>query len=194
MLTYMGRICSTAAGRGRRRITRVLTYAALVVAGSAGLVAPAHADTAQYHMLGIVSSMYNLDVVGASTWVGAPIDVWYFNGNDNQQFTYPETDKQVAEIRNLGSQQCITTDGVAGDTLYQMPCGNSAGQLWEAEVFTTWWNPGKTMVTYINPASGLAMEVYGDSYSPGATVDAWYPNGNENQTWVLPACSGYFCA
>ena len=34
------------------------------------------------------------------------------------------------EIVNLNSNQCLTTDGVAGDNVYQVPCEGLLGQEW----------------------------------------------------------------
>jgi hypothetical protein len=172
-------------------ITAILLATAGVSLAGAGA---ASADVNSWQELYAVSSNYSLDVVGASTSAFGQIDVWYDNGNANQQFSYPDQDGQVAQIINQNSGMCITTDGGAGDALFQLPCQNGANQQWKAEVWTAWWNPGKTMVTFLNPWSGLVMEIYGNSYSPGATVDAWYPNGGLNQSFMLPGCSGsVFC-
>ena len=178
-----------------RRTAATLAVVATVAGGSAGLAAaPAMADTASYNGLTSTSNWYSLDVSGASTSLFAPIDVWYYNGNANQQFTYPENNGQVAEIEAQNSGMCITTDGTAGDVLFQAPCFNGVAQQWEAETWTAWWNPGKTMVTFLNPWSGLVMDVENNSYSPGASVDGWYPNGGLNQSWTLPACDNeYLC-
>lgn len=141
-----------------------------------------------------MSSWYSLDVAGAAIAPFAGIDVWYDNGNDNQKWSYPSSDGQVGQILAKNSQMCVTTDGGAGDPLFQYPCQNAPNQQWKAELWTAWWNPGKSMVTFLNPWSGLVMEVYQNSYSPGATVDAWYPNGGLNQSWGLPGCNDpIFC-
>jgi len=190
MHKFISRLRPSAIGHRTRRLAATLTIVSALVGGSAVLAsAPAMADTASYNQLTSTSSWYSLDVSGASTSLFAPIDVWYDNGNANQQFTYPENSGQVAEIRNQNSGMCVSTDGTAGDTLFQLPCENAADQEWLAEPWTAWWNPGKTMVTFLNPWSGLVMDVYGDSYSPGASVDAWYPDGGLNQSWTLPGCS-----
>src|SRR6185437_7118723 len=105
--------------------------------------------------------------------------------NSNQNFEYPSSNGQVSEIVAQKSGMCVTTDGVAGDAVSQQPCTGSAGQEWEAETWTTWWLPGSLLMTFQNPASGLVLEIYGDSYSPGATIDAWYPDGGYNQSWII---------
>jgi hypothetical protein len=185
------------AGPARRGLRAAAAMTAvLLAAGGAALAGAgaASADVNSWQQLIAVSSLYNLDVNGASTSAYAPIDVWYNTGGANQQFSYPDQNGQVAQIINENSGMCITTDGVAGDGLFQLPCQNAGNQQWEAETWTAWWNPGKTMVTFLNPWSGLVMDIYDDSYSPGATVDAWYPNGGLNQSFLLPGCSGAACS
>lgn len=178
-----------AAGGGPRRAL-LATVAFAVMAGTGVLAAsPASADESSFQSLTSTSSWYSLDVQGDSTSIGASIDVWYANGDSNQNFTFPGADGEVGQIENQNSQMCITTDGVAGDTLYQFPCVGAASQQWEAETWSTWYASGDTLVTYLNPASGLVMEIYGDSYSPGALVDAWYPDNGLNQSWQIPGCS-----
>lgn len=158
----------------------------LAVTASGGT--PAFAD-AGYSNLPAVSDSLQLDVVGASTAPFAQIDVWFANSGDNQQWSYPSSNGAVGQIASKSSGMCITTDGGAGDTLFQYPCQNAANQQWTAEIWTAWWNPGGTMVTFLNQWSGLVMEVYGDSRWAGAAVDAWYPNGGLNQSWIVPGCS-----
>ncbi len=87
---------------------------------------------------------------------------------------------------NQGSQMCVTTDGVAGDTLTQEPCTGSLSQYWYAQNVTPWWDFTETLTTLTNPNSGLVMDVYGGSTYPGAAVDAYSSNGGRNQEWDLP--------
>jgi hypothetical protein len=81
---------------------------------------------------------------------------------------------------------CITTDGHQGDTLFQSPCRNRAGQEWKAKIWTDSLYPGRSMVTFLNPWSGLVMDIYQNGTSPGTPVDGWLPNGGLNQSFVLP--------
>ena len=181
----------TGGGSGGRRKALLATVAlAMTVAGTGVLSAsPASADTSNYGGLLALSSSYNLDVDNAATNANAWLDVWYQNHNANQNFTYPSSNGQVAPIEAQNSQMCVDTDGVAGDAVSQQPCDGSAGEQWEAETWTIWFLPGSLLVTFKNPASGLVLEIYGDSNSPGATIDAWYPDGGYNQSWIIPGCS-----
>lgn len=181
-------IRTVAAAGGRRALLTTAAFA--LTAGAAGLAAaPAHADTGSYGGLTVLSSGYSLDVYGGSTSDDGTFDTWYGTGNSNQQFLYPSNNGQVAEIEAQNSGLCITTDGTAGDAVFQLPCDNDVLQEWEAETSTAWWLPGSLLVTFQNPATGLVLDVLNDSYSAGAEVDAWYPNGGYNQDWVIPGCS-----
>jgi hypothetical protein len=81
------------------------------------------------------------------------------------------------EIINKNSGQCLTTLGIPGNPVYQMPCIGYGTQLWNTTLA-----PGSTTPAQIkNPYSGLYLEVAGSSTAPGATIDtsAWnggYPN------------------
>ena len=80
---------------------------------------------------------------------------------------------------------CITTDGVAGDPLTQQPCSGSGYQVWNPSY--VWWAGGSMLY---NPASGLVMDVQGDSYGV-RRVDAWYPNNGLNQVFSMPGQPGF---
>jgi len=176
---------------GTRLRAPLVVAAALAATVGSGLLAatPASADTSNYGGLLALSDSLNLDVDQASTSAGAWLDVWYQNGNANQQFTYPSSNGQIAQIENQNSQMCVTTDGVPGDAVSQQPCNGSNGQKWEAQTSTAWWLPGSLLVSFINPYSNLVLEIYGNSSSPGATIDAWPANGGYNQWWIIPGCS-----
>jgi serine/threonine protein kinase len=135
-----------------------------------------------YGHLRVLSSGYYLDVFEANITAYAQLDVWYDNGDANQLFTYPNQNGEVGEIVGKNSGMCVTTDGKAGDTLYQYPCRKHRGEMWKAEI---WTSSGKKLVTFLNPHSGLVMDILYNSYSVGASVDAWYPNHQQNQAFIM---------
>jgi hypothetical protein len=121
-----------------------------------------------------------LDVSGASTYPGAPVIDWYSNGGANQDWLFvPEANSNTTyEIVNVNSNMCLTTDGVAGDQVYQDYCTNSTNQQWGTAL--TQGNP--TDYWHIQSVySGLYLDVSGDSPWPGASIDTWYDNGGDNQ-------------
>ncbi|MEZ0072095.1 RICIN domain-containing protein [Planotetraspora sp. GP83] len=116
-----------------------------------------------------------LDVSGGSTGDGAKIIQWSLSGS-NQGWTFRVTGDHY-QIVNVKSGKCITTSGVAGDQLYQWVCTTDPRQLWD-----TGLNAGNGYGYAIRSvASGLYMDVSGDSRSQGAAIDTWYWNGGQNQ-------------
>jgi hypothetical protein len=71
-------------------------------------------------------------VSGGSTSAGAPIIQWWADSGAEQEWLLPRKYRN-GEIYNQNSGMCITTDGVAGDQLYQDYCSNSENQRWYAE-------------------------------------------------------------
>lgn len=119
-----------------------------------------------------------LDVSGASTSPGAPVIDWWANGGSNQSWTFsPDGGANTYEIINQNSGQCLTTDGVAGDQVLQMPCTGSQLQEWR-----TGLSPSSSETyTIQNVYSGLYLDVNSDSPWPGTSIDTWYYNGGQNQ-------------
>jgi hypothetical protein len=85
------------------------------------------------------------------------------------------------EIINKNSGQCLTTDGVAGHTLYQWPCGGASLQLWQ--VPPTFY--GNTASWIKNPATGLYLDIFGGSIAAGGTIDAWPWNGGTSNQYFF---------
>jgi len=123
-----------------------------------------------------------LDVSGGSTEPGAPVIDWWANGGANQAWIFQSSlyyAPNTYEIVNQNSGQCLTTDGVAGDQLYQWPCTPwSHNQVWVSDIRGFSDGQGHAIS---NPAFGLVVDVYGNTSWPGAAIDAWYPNGGQNQ-------------
>jgi hypothetical protein len=145
---------------------------------------PASAEA--FSGLEATSSFWTLDVVGGSMAWGADLNVWWANGARSQLWTYP-TSGQTGVIFNANSAMCVTTDDVPGDQLYQFPClANAPTQQWNAITVPAWFDPGRTMTYFVNPATQLVIDVDGNSYAAGAAVDAWHFNGATNQSWTAP--------
>ena len=129
-----------------------------------------------------------LDVSDASTSPGAPVITYWdkFGFSDANQYwtVYFESGDQYL-IVNQNSGQCLTSDGVAGDQVYQWPCVGSPYQEWTRSSYDVSdpvaGNPGALADAWQNLASGLVLDVYGDSPWPSAAVDTWYWNGGANQ-------------
>lgn len=151
-----------------------VTFAALAATGGSAYAAPS------YTTLNAASTFMAIDVSGASTAPGAPVIQWYDDGGANQHWSVPGAGA-TGEVVNQNSGMCLTTDGRAGDQLFQWYCSstNSYQQWYVEEAWTLWGNE----VDLYNPGSGLWVDVYGDSYWAGASIDAWYANGGNNQSF-----------
>jgi len=120
-----------------------------------------------------------LDVQGASTQAGAHVIAWTRNNGANQRWNVTARPDGSHLIINFNSGQCLTSDGVAGHTLYQSPCTSAAGQLWRGDL-----TPGTSAHTIANATTGLRVDVFGGSTAAGAAIDAWSANGNGNQAFL----------
>jgi hypothetical protein len=83
---------------------------------------------------------------------------------------------------------CLTTDGVAGDQLYQKLCDGNLAPYQQWNVI----EPSYGWVELYNPWFDLAVDVYCNSNEPGAPIDAWHPNGQSNHYfWASALSPGY---
>jgi Ricin-type beta-trefoil lectin domain-like len=172
----------------RRRVTRLLATAAALAAAPAvllGLAAgPASATTysaTNVYLAPESSSVTQfLDVSGASQSWGAQVIQWYLNGGANQKWNIQNLADGNKEFVNANSGQCLTTDGVAGDGVYQFPCVGAKSQEWSTNLVVG----NATDYTIKSALSGLYLDVNGGSRNAGAVIDTWYGNGGNNQYFV----------
>jgi Ricin-type beta-trefoil lectin domain-like len=126
-----------------------------------------------------------LDVGGASTSSGAGVIDWWTNGGANQKWDWVPADTNYDEwlIVNENSGQCLASDGIPGDQVYQEPCyQDSVNQYWSTTLPIDYQDYSlASSDTIENEASHLYLDVSGDSPWPGAWIDTWYYNGNPNQ-------------
>lgn len=137
-------------------------------------------DSFTTHVTPANTFFLQLDVGGASTSPGAGVIDWWTNGGANQAWTFTRItgNPNTFEIINQNSGQCLTTDGVAGDQVYQEPCDQDATEEW-----ITGLRPatGATAYSIESAYSGLYLDVNGDSPWPDTSIDTWYGNGGYNQ-------------
>jgi hypothetical protein len=172
---------------GSVRARKARAVAGLVLAASAGTVGlmattatAAHADPLAFHPIISNSSWLDVAVRNGSSAPGTDIIQWWSDNGSEQQWAIMGN-----QIVNENSRMCLTTDGVAGDALTQEPCSSDPHQVWWPSY--VWWAGGNNLY---NPASGLDMDVAGNSYWGGAEIDAWYPNGQLNQVFSMPGQPG----
>jgi hypothetical protein len=75
-----------------------------------------------------------LDVSGASKSWGAQVTQWYLNGGANQKWDIQNLADGNKSFVNANSGQCLTTDGIAGDGVYQFPCVGAKSQEWNTNL------------------------------------------------------------
>jgi len=166
------------ARRARRLLGGGLAASALAAAVTIGAGGAAHADsTFTVHLTPNNTFGLLVDVNGASTAPNAGVIDWYANGGSNQVWTFIPFGNSTYEIQNANSSLCLTSDGVAGDGVYQLQCAGGAQQKWSTAL-----TPSAIGAYPIrNVSSGLYLDVNGNSSWPGATIDTWYWNGQSNQ-------------
>jgi len=165
--------------RAARLTAAVAALAAPALIGGAVLAGPASASsTFTTHITPDNTFYLELDVSGGSTQPGAPVIDWWANGGANQEWTFsPIGGPNTYEIVNVNSGMCLTTNGVAGAQLYQLPCAGEQEQQWR-----TGLSPSSFYANGIRSvASGLYVDVSGNSPWPGAAIDTWPDNGQYNQ-------------
>jgi hypothetical protein len=159
----------------RRSVMSIGAFAALgSIFLTSGAGSASATDLPYWSTLVPSSDWLNVAVSGGSTSPGAPIIQWWADGGNEQQWHIP-TDGTIGPIVNENSDMCVTTDGNAGDTLFQEPCSDAWNQQWLASIVVD----GPQV--YTNPGSGLVMDVSGYDLWAGGNIDAWYPNGDPNQ-------------
>lgn len=166
--------------RAARLTALVAGIAAPALIGAAALAGPASASSGfDTHITPNNTLGLLLDVSGGSTDNGAPVIDYFANGGANQRWTFVRLDSNNDyEIINDNSGKCLTTDGVAGDQVYQFQCVGAATQQWRTNL-----NPGNVNAYPIQSMYGsrLYLEVSGNTAWPGAAIDTWYWNGGSNQ-------------
>jgi hypothetical protein len=174
-----------------RKLARFIATGVLAVVATAAamtvVATPSYANSANFSSLSNASTWGHMDVAGGSTSAGGRIIQWPGSGADNQQFKYPSTNNETGYIIAKNSQMCITTDGIAGHQLFQMPCGGAWAQYqqWRVQTYIPWYQFMERFGWFTNPASGLVIDLEGGSRSPGTRIIGWYGNGGLNQSWIL---------
>jgi arabinan endo-1,5-alpha-L-arabinosidase len=121
-----------------------------------------------------------LDVWFASTADQAAVDQGNCNGGTNQSWQLTPSGSGY-QIVNANSGKCLAPQGgntAAGTTMVQTSCATATIQQWSV----TPTLGGYTNIT--NAATGLCLDVWQNSTANGATTDAWYCNGGDNQQWL----------
>ena len=142
-------------------------------------VAPASAAPLSCFYLQAANSLHYLDVEGASTANGARIVQWYQTGAQNQTFKvwHYESQPDVSYIESVWSGKVFSVNATAaGAPVLQWENTGATAQQWQSIPV-----PGGTK--YRNLATGLYLDIAGDSRAAGARLVQWYGSGGGNQVF-----------
>ncbi|GHH73550.1 hypothetical protein GCM10018793_12320 [Streptomyces sulfonofaciens] len=138
-----------------------------------------------YHQLVVADNNLCLDVHGNSGSAGAAIDQWTCNGQSNQQFRFVPASGGYGELRaqNSGLDVAVAGGSTTAGTpdIVQQATGTAASSLWLPV------RQSDGSYEFQNKNSGLCLDVYGASDTPGQQLDQW-PCKNApgtNQNFVL---------
>ncbi len=140
---------------------------------------------------------YVLDVAGRKTANGTNIDIYQYNGGNNQQFMLTKNadgsykirtkisgGKSAVEIANAGTG--------SGDNVQQWEINGVNCQDWILEEI---YNPGCRMNTNVlyefqNVNSGMVMDIEAGKMAENTNVQQWSTSHFNSQKWTLQAFSG----
>jgi chitinase len=115
-----------------------------------------------------------VDVAGANTANGTPVQLYDCNGTAAQQWTIG-TD---GTFRALGKCMDVTAAGTANGTKVQLyDCNGTGAQQWQP----------RSDGSVVNPNSGKCLDDTGWNTANGTQLQIWDCTGGANQKWSLPA-------
>jgi chitinase len=115
-----------------------------------------------------------LDIRGASSADGTPVQIYTCNGTTAQQWTVNSNGTLTA----LGKCLDVSAAGTANGTLVQLyTCNGTGAQSWQPQ------SNGEL----INSNSGKCLDDTNLSTTPGTQSQIWTCAGSANQQWTLPS-------
>ncbi|MFI6095438.1 RICIN domain-containing protein [Lentzea sp. NPDC051213] len=113
-----------------------------------------------------------VDVAGASTANGTPIQITDCNGNNAQKWSRPGD----GTIRALGKCMDVNGGGTANGTVVQLwDCNGSGAQNWAVS--------GAQDI--VNPQANKCLDATGNSSANGTRLQIWECGGGANQKWQV---------
>lgn len=125
-----------------------------------------------------------LDVTGASTLNGVPLQQYDYLAGANQVWEAIAVDSTYYQIRNVATHKVLDAKGagtVNGTMIQQWNYLGSDNQKWQFVPQTD----GSFEI--VNKLSGKALDVLGVSLQNQARIQLWDYNATENQKWRLDA-------
>jgi beta-glucanase (GH16 family) len=113
-----------------------------------------------------------VDISGANTANGTPVQLWDCNGTGAQQWTVGSD----GTIRALGKCLDVTSAGTADGTKIQLwDCNGTGAQQWTVTAAHD----------IVNPASNKCLDATGNSSANGTRLQIWTCAGTANQKWTI---------
>ncbi|MCR5717502.1 MAG: RICIN domain-containing protein [Oscillospiraceae bacterium] len=149
-----------------------------------------------YYLISCVGDggTYALDVAGKKTANGTNVDIYRFNGGQNQQFMIGDKGDGSYTImtRITGEGSAVEVSGAdktPGANVQQWELNGETCQDW---IFEPVSDPGCKMdesliYTFRNVNSSLVMDINAGKMEAGTNVQQWEQNGFDCQKWTLTA-------
>ncbi|MGP4089296.1 ricin-type beta-trefoil lectin domain protein [Streptomyces sp. KR55] len=118
-----------------------------------------------------------VDVAGANTANGTPVQLYDCNGTAAQQWTV----NSDGTIRALGKCLDVASGGTADGTVVQLwDCNGTEAQRWNVTAARD----------IVNPQADKCLDATGNSSANGTRLQIWTCTGGANQKWTAPAVGG----
>ncbi|MFF4825509.1 ricin-type beta-trefoil lectin domain protein [Streptomyces sp. NPDC001312] len=113
-----------------------------------------------------------VDVAGANSANGTPVQLYDCNGTAAQQWTVASD----GTLRALGKCLDVTDRGTAdGSTVQLWDCGGGANQRWVVS----------SAHDIVNPQANKCLDVTGNNSANGTRLQIWTCTGGANQKWTV---------
>ncbi|MGW1001933.1 lectin [Streptomyces sp. NPDC002520] len=156
-----------------RPLPAAVSLAALSLATGLLTAAPAHAGTGA--ITGLAGKC--LDVAGANSADGTPVQLYDCNGTNAQAWTVGSD----GTIRALGKCLDVTDRSTANGAKIQLwSCSGGANQQWTVTAAHD----------IVNPAADKCLDVTDNNPANGSRIQIWSCSGGANQKWNAPAAGG----
>lgn len=122
------------------------------------------------------------DIVGNSRANGALLDLYRWNGGENQQFVFTRQGNGIYRITNVLSGKALDLpgqDGGKGVRPQQYQSNGGMNQQW----YILRANDGGYMIATL--LTGRVLDIPGAKAVSGASISLWDPDYNANQSWSV---------
>lgn len=136
---------------------------------------------------------YVLDVYGKRTADGTNIDIYQYNGADNQKFMLTKNSDGSYKIltkstNGASAVEVANAEKSSGANIQQYTVNGASCQDWTLEALQ--YEPGCVMDTsktyeFENVNSGLVMDIADGKMEDGSNVQQWGSNSLDCQRWIL---------